>query len=513
MKKLCLLMALLAALLLPQAVQAATLTVGTASGVNSLDPHFHNETPTNSANYNIFDGLVNFDKELNPIPVLAESWKVVDPTTWEFKLRKGVKFHNGNAFTADDVVWSFNRAKTGKKSGFKGTVSAIERIDKVDDFTVRVITKKPYPVLLPKLTYLRIMDQEYASKLSDEELSLKPVGTGPYMLEKWTRGQSLILKANKDYFRGKPAIDKVVMKPLTNDSTRVASILSGAVQIINRVPVRDVARIKKQSKLNFYMRPGLRLIYLQFDQMRDKSPFVKGVDKNPFRDARVRKAFYYGIDEGAIVKHIMGGFAEAAGQFYPSAVTGHVKGLKRPAYNPEKAKALLKEAGFEKGFTVVLDSPNDRYINDEKIAQAVASSLAKIGIKVEVNAIPKASFFPKANDTNSSFNLIGWACNDGDGSSFLDGCVHTYDKVKGYGRYNGGRYSNPKVDKLIEDSAGVLDLKKRQEILQEVVKIALEQDQNIIPLHFQVDLYSYSKKVDFAPRADTYLYYYDMKLK
>lgn len=500
-------------LVIPAAAAAVTLNVGAASGVNSLDPHFHNETPTNSANYNIFDGLVNFDNELNPFPVLAESWNVINDTTWEFKLRRGVKFHNGNDFTADDVVWSFIRARTGEKSGFKAAMSAIKTIGKVDDYTVRLITNQPYPVLLRKLSYLRIMDKEYSSQRTDEQLSLAPVGTGPYMLERWVRGQSLTLVANPDYFRGKPAIDKVVLRPLSNDSARVAAMLSNAVHIINRVPVRDVERIKRQQGIRFHMRPGLRLIYLQFDHMRTDSPYISGVDKNPFQDVRVRKAFYYGINEDDIVKYIMGGFAEPAGQYYPSAVNGHDPSVERPPYDPEKARALLEEAGYGDGFTVVLDSPNDRYINDEKIAQAVAASLAKIGVTVEVNAIPKASFFPKANDTDSSFNLIGWACNDGDGSSFLDGCVHSYDQEAGYGRYNGGRYANAKVDALIEKSAGILDREKREDVLQEVLHIALLEDQNIIPLHFQVDLYANSERLDFQPRADTYLYFYDMRFE
>ena len=499
--------------LMPIVAGAATLKFGSSSGVNSLDPHFHNETPTNSANYNIFDGLVNFDADLKPYPVLAESWKVIDDTTWEFKLKQGVKFHNGNDFNADDVVWSFNRCKTGEKSGFKGAISALKAIEKVDDFTVRVITEKPFPILLRKLTYLRIMDKEYASGLTDEELGLKPVGTGPYRLDKWLRGQQLTLKANPDYFRGKPAIETVEMKPLTNDSARVAAILSNAVDLIDRVPVRDVKRIESNPRLQFFKRPGLRLIYLQFDHKREKSPYVKGTDKNPFQDVRVRKAFYYGINEDAIVKHIMGGFAEAAGQYYPQAVNGYDPEIQRPPYDPEKAKALLAEAGYPDGFTVVLDSPNDRYINDEKIAQAIASSLAKIGVTVEVNAIPKATFFPKANDADSSFNLLGWACGDGDASSFLDGCVHTFDKERGMGRYNGGRYSNPKVDTLIQESAGVLDSDARLEILKKTMGIALLEDQNIIPLHFQVDLYACGQKVDFTPRADNYVYFYDLKKK
>lgn len=503
----------LIAILLPAVAGAATLKVGASSGVNSLDPHFHNETPTNSLNYNIFDGLVNFDKDLNPYAVLAESWKILDDVTWQFNLRKNVTFHNGNAFTADDVVWSFNRAKTGEKSGFKGSISAVKAVEKVDDYTVKVITNGPFPILLRKLTYLRIMDKESSEGQSDEALGLAPVGTGPYKLTRWQRGQSLTLEANTGYFLGKPAIDKVELRPLTNDATRVAAMLSNAVHLINRVPVRDVDRIKANKQLQFFMRPGLRLIYLQMDHMREKSPYVEGAEKNPFTDVRVRKAFYYGIDEEAIVKHIMGGYAVAAAQYYPVAVNGHDKGLTRPAYDPQKAKALLKEAGYENGFTVTLDSPNDRYINDEKIAQAVASSLAKIGITVKVNAIPKASFFPKANDTDSSFNLIGWACADGDGSAFLDGCVHTYDKEKGFGRYNGGRYSNAKVDALVETSATVLDAAEREKLLVEAMHLALVEEQNIIPLHYQVDLYAVSKKVEMAPRADNYLYFYDMKLK
>jgi len=503
----------LATLLAAGTAWGQTLKIGVSSDLRSLDPCFHNETPTNSALYNLFDGLVNMDRELDPYPVLAESWKLVDDVTWEFKLREGVTFHNGNPFTADDVVFSFQRIKHGEKSGFKGTVSAIEKVEKVDDLTVRVVTAEPFPVLLRKLTYLRIMDKEFYENMSDEEIGQTACGTGPYKLVRWVKGQSLTLEANESYFRGAPSVKKVVVRPLTNDSTRVAAILSGEVQVIDRVPVRDAERIKSKEGLRFFVQPGLRLIYLQFDHAREKSPYVTGAEGSPLRNVKVRRAMYYGINEDAIVKHVMGGFAKAAGQFYPEAVFGHDASIARPPYDPEKAKALLKEAGYEEGFTVVLDSPNDRYINDEEIAQAVASSLAKIGVTVEVNAIPKATFFPKANDADSSFNLIGWACGDGDGSSFLDGCVHTYDPDKGYGRYNGGRYSNARVDDLIQKSSGVLDETERLALLHEAQKIALVEDQNIIPLHYQVDLYASSDQVDFEPRVDSYMYVYDMSFK
>lgn len=492
---------------------ASSIKIGVSSDLNSLDPTFHNFTPTNSALYNIFDGLVNMDAKLNPVPVLAESWSVIDDKTWEFKLKKGITFHNGNPFNADDVIFSFERIKFNDKSGFKGTVSAIETIEKVDDYRVRVKTAKPFPILLNKLTYVRIMDKETYTGLSDAEVGKIAIGTGPYKLVKWVDGQSLTLKANENYFRGKPAIDDVVIRPLTNDSTRVAAILSKEVHVIDRVPVRDADRIKTQKNLDLFIQPGQRLIYLQFDHARKDSPYITGAKDNPLQNVKVRKAIYYGIDEDAIVKYVMGGFAKPAAQFYPSQVFGHDASITRPAYDPEKARQLLKEAGYPNGFGVTLDSPNDRYINDEEIVQAVASSLAKIGIIVKVNAIPKATFFPKANDTDSSFNLIGWACNDGDGSSFLDGCVHSYDVDKGYGRYNGGRYSNTKVDELIEKSSGILDKDERLKVLHEIQQIALQQDQNIVPLHYQVDLYASDKKVSFTPRVDSYMYLYDMSFK
>jgi peptide/nickel transport system substrate-binding protein len=511
MKKVLILALLL--ICLPALAGATSLKVGVSSGVNSMDPQFHNETPTNSVNSNLFDGLVNFDKDLNPYPALAESWEVLDDVTWRFTLRQGVTFHNGNAFDADDVIWSFNRAKTSDKSGFKGALSAIQSMEKVDDYTVDVTTNGPFPILLAKLTYLKIMDKEYAEPMSDEDLGRKPVGTGPYTLLSWQRGQSIVLEANPDYFLGMPSIERVEIRPLTNDSTRVAAILSNAVGLINQVPVRDVDRIKAISQLRFVMQPGLRLIYLQMDQHREQSPYVEGVESNPFLDVRVRKALYHGIDEDAIVEHIMGGFAVPAGQYYPAAVTGYDPNVTRPPYDPDKARQLLKEAGYEDGFTVTLDTPNDRYINDDKIAQAVASSLAKIGINVKVNAIPKGSFFPKANDADSSFNLIGWACSDGDGSAYLDANAHTYDPERGYGRYNGGRYSNPEVDAIIQESSTVLEPEKREALLIEATHKALLEDQNIIPLHFQVNMYAMEDNLKMSPRADGYLYFFDMEFE
>jgi len=500
---------LLGLLLCSGSVYAKTLKIGMASDARSMDPYFHNETTTNSMLSNIFEGLTYFDKDLKVYPVLAESWKVVGDNTWEFKLRKGVKFHNGNPFNADDVIFSLDRIKNWEKSGFKSKVNMIESFKKVDDYTVQITTKGPYPILLRKLSYVKILDAEFCADKDAAFLGLNPVGTGPYKFVSWEKGQSFTITANPDYWRAQPFYSDVVFKPLTNNATRVAAILSGEVDIIDKVPVMDVQRIKNSSKLNFFMQPGLRLIYLQMDQGRLETPYVKG--KNPFLDVRVRRAIYLGINEDAIVKHIMKGFAKPAGQFHPRVVFGYDKSISRPAYNVAEAKKLLAKAGYPKGFEVTLDAPNNRYVNDAQIAQAIASSLSRIGIRVKVNALPKATFFPKTDRLDTSFFLIGWASTDGDGSSFLDGITHTHDTEKGYGRYNRGRYSNPEVDALIEKAGVTIDENERLGYLLKAQKIALVEDMSVIPLHFQVDLYASSKNVKFSPRTDTHMYVYDMK--
>jgi len=491
---------------------AKTLKVGLASGAYTMDPQAFNETATNSILSNIFDPLVRFDADIKVHPDLAESWTNPEPKVWIMKLRKGVKFHNGNTFNADDVVYSFDRIKNWNKSGFKGKVSMIDKVEKVDDYTVKFTTKKAFPVFLRKLTYVNILDKETVEGKSDEWIGLNPIGTGPYTFVLWRKGDQVKLKANPDYWAGKAAYDDVILRVLSNDATRTAAILSGEVDIINRVPGVDFNRIKSNDKLNTFIKPGLRLIYLQMDQFREKTPYAKTPDgKNPFLDVRVRQALYYGINEDAIVKYIMKGFAKPAAQFHPDVVVGYDPSIKRVPYDPAKAKKLLAEAGYPDGFEVRLDAPNNRYINDEQIAQAIASSLAKIGIKVKVSAMPKSSFFPKTARQDTSFFLIGWASSDGDGSSMLDGVVHSKDDAKGYGRYNNGKYSNPEVDRLIEESDANMDPKSRVEQMREAQRIAIVKDQGFIPLHYQVDMYASSKKVQFTPRTDSKIWAFDIK--
>jgi peptide/nickel transport system substrate-binding protein len=488
-----------------------TFIHGASSEPRSLDPYFHSETPTNSMNKNIYDCLVDFDSELNVMPALAEKWENPDNLTWVFHLRKGVSFHDGTPFTAEDVKFSIERCKNWEKSGFKATVGQVSTVEVIDEDTVKITTKEAFGILPRKLAQVMILSKKFVEEHGEDYIADHANGTGPYKLKEWVKGDHLTLLANETYFRGAPRIKTVTLRPLTNDPTRTAALLSGEVHLIDDVPVRDVNRIKANETVEVATRPSLRLIYLQMDHDRAESPKIESpTGKNPLMDVRVRRAIHLGIDEEAIVKHVMNNAAVPASQFYPNAVFGYDDSIKRPAYNPEKAKALLKEAGYPDGFGITIDSPNDRYVNDEKIAQAIAASLARIGLKVKVNAIPKKTFFPMTDRRETSFFLIGWSCADGDASAFLDGIAHTYDKEKGYGRYNRGRYSNPKVDALIEAASSTVNQDERLKNMQEAQRIALLQDQNIIPLHFQEDIYAKSKKLNWKPRADHYLWYYDM---
>ena len=480
-----------------------TLRVGVASGALSMDPYAFEEVATLSILSNIFEAPVTLDTNLKVRPALATSWENPTPTRWIVHLRRGVTFHNGSPFDAEDVLFSFHRIKKWVRSAFRGEVAMIDRVEKIDAYTVAFTTRKPFPLFLKKLSRLRILDKETLTGKTDEWIANHPVGTGPYRFIAWHRGDRIELKAYPRYWRGEATFEKLLFKPLTNSATRVAAILSGIVDLIDRVPTMDTRRIHRHPELQFFSRPGLRLIYLQMDQHRADSPYIKTVNgKNPFLDKRVRQAFYYGINETAIARYIMGGYALPAAQLSPEAVFGSDPSLTRPAYNPQKAKQLLREAGYPNGFTLRIDTPNNRYVNDAKIAEAVAVSLAKIGISVAVNAMPKSRFFGKISRLDTSFFLVGWEDMDGDAGSMMSACIHTYNAQRGYGRYNYGRFSDSHFDHLFEKSQEEMHPLRRLALLREAQKAALLEKQSIIPLHFQVDLYAAKRTINFTPRLD-----------
>ncbi|WP_432401484.1 ABC transporter substrate-binding protein [Wukongibacter sp. M2B1] len=478
----------------------------------SLDPHDYDETVTNAINLHIFDTLIGYDARLQSTPALAEDWELKeDMLTWVFKLRKGVKFHNGNDFTADDVLYSYDRAKNNEISSNKSYVANIESMKKIDDYTIELVTPFPYSLLLSDLKNVMIIDKEYTEGMSDEEIALNPVGTGRYKFVEHVKEDHLDLTINEDFWGEKPTIEKVRFRPITNEATRTATMLSGEVDFTVDVAVRDVDRLKSSSDIDVIEQPSLRIIYLNLDGWRDDSPTVQ--KPNPLKDIRVRKAIYHAIDEDTIIKNVMNGQAYAAASYIPDVFVGHNPKIKRLQYDPEKAKSLLAEAGYPDGFTITLDAPNNRYVNDEQIAQSVASYLQKVGIKLELNLMPKSLFFKHITtlEDKTSFCMTGWADSGGEGAILLKDLLYTYGEKEGYGNVNRGYYTNPKLDELIDKAYQTSDIDERAQLVAEAAQIAAD-DVAYIPLHFQKDLFAKKKNISYTPRPNKYVFTWDMDI-
>jgi len=503
------LIAAVTGLAVPLIALAADLTIGIGADVTAIDPHFHNVTPNNNVAAHIFDYLVLRDERQKPVPGLAESWKTIDPLTWEFKLRKGVKFHDGSDFTAADVVASIERVPLvpNSPSAFTAYTKQIKEMIVVDPYTIRFRTATPYPLMPTDMTQVAIISRQMA-KASTEEFNngKAAIGTGPYKVVRYAKGDRIELARYDGYWGGKTPWEKVTLRLLPNDASRVAALLSGDVQAIEYVPTADVAKIKADKKLNVYTVIADRLIYLHIDSDREVSPFVtdrdgKPLTKNPLRDPRVRKAISKAINRPAIVEKVMEGQAVASGQLLAEGMFGYTKNLKVEAYDPEGAKKLLAEAGYPNGFGITIHTPNNRYVNDAKIAQAVAQMLTRVGIVTKVEAMPSAPFFAQATDLKFSLMLLGWSSGTGEASSPLKALLATYNKDKGFGTANRGRYSNPRVDALLEEGLYTVDDLKREAILQRATEIAIN-DTGIVPLHSQVNVWATRDGITYVPRTD-----------
>src|SRR5246127_3989796 len=481
-----------AAALNPAPAAAADLAIGLGADVTAIDPHYHNVTPNSNVAAHIFDYLVLRDERQRAIPGLAESWRTVDPLTWEFKLRRGVKFHDGTEFTAADVIASIERVPTVPNSPSPFTVytKQIKEMVAVDPYTIRFRTATPYPLMPSDMTQVAIISKAAAKATTEEFNSGRAAnGTGPYKLVRYAKGDRIELARFDGYWGGKTPWEKVTLRLLPSDAPRVAALLAGDVQAIENVPTTDVARLKQEKRLSLAGTVADRLIYLHLDSERDVSPFVtdrdgKPLGRNPLKDARVRKAISKAINRQALVDRVMEGQAVPTGQLLPQGFFGYTSNLKAEPYDPEGAKKLLADAGYPNGFGLTIHSPNNRYVNDAKVAQAVAQMLTPPGVPPRGETHPSATFFPQATDLKFSFMLLGWGTGTGEASSSLKALLMTYNREKGYGTANRGRYSNGKVDALTEDALQTVDDRKREAYLQRATEIAIN-DTGVIPLHFQ----------------------------
>ena len=487
----------------------------------TADPHSANEAPTIAAALQVHDALVDRDQNMKLIAGLATEWGTLSgqPTVWKFKLRKGVKFHDGSPFTADDVIFSYRRAAQ-KSSDMKVYVASIKEMKKIDDHTIQFVTKGPNPILPSQLTAVAIMSKAWSTrnkvelpqnyrKQEESYAARHANGTGPFILKLREPGVRTILVRNKDWWGWQQAggnIDEIVYTPVKNAATRVAALLSGQVDFILDPPFQDLGRIKRNPKLKLVRKAQIRTIFFGVDSGSKelRTSDVKG--KNPFADRRVREAMYRAIDIEAIRRVVMKGFSVPAGIITPPGVNGHTPELdKRLAYDPDRAKDLLAEAGYPNGFSVRLDCPNNRYNNDEKICVAAVGMLGKIGIKINLDALPKSKHFVKIGNRTSDFYMLGWGVPTLD-SHFVFGYLFASK-----GAWNGTGYKNARVDELTAAMPVTSDPKKRDAIIAEAWKI-VKDDIVYLPLHHQVIVWGMSKKLDLPMRADDFAYFRWAKL-
>jgi peptide/nickel transport system substrate-binding protein len=485
----------------------------------TLDPHAQNEGPTSNLNRQIYEPLVERAADGKLVPTLALSWRITeDPTVWEVKLRPNVKYHNGNAFNADDVIFSFQRAAL-PTSDFKGYITSVESVTKTDDLTVRIKTKGPNPILIQNLTNLMMMDKEWSEannatkpqdfKNKEENFAVRNTnGTGPFTLVAREPDVKTVMKRNDGYWgRGESPLEitELTLVPIKADATRVAALLSGEVDFVQDVPVQDIERLKGSPNLAVTVGPENRTIFLGMDmgspQLRSSD--VKG--KNPFSELKVRQAMNMAINRDAIQRVVMRGQSVPAGAIVPPFVNGYTKELDAlPKVDVARAKALLGEAGYPNGFSVSFNCPNDRYLNDEAICQAAVGMLGQIGVKANLVSQSKSLHFPLIQKAETDFYLVGWGVPPYDSEYIFSYLYHT--RTDKFGSWNPTKYSNAEIDKLIQGLSSETNLEKRNADIAKIWK-QVTGDQIYIALHHQVLAHAMKNFVDIPVHPENQTFF------
>ncbi len=492
---------------------ARTLRIADQGDALSMDPHSLNESLQLSFTGNLYEALVGRDKKLGLTPALATEWKQTSPTVWRFKLRRGVVFHDGTPFTANDVVFSFKRAGE-EGSDMKGYVGPIKEVIKVDDLTVDIVTKAVDPALPDAITTLYVMSRAWSEannaarpvdkrKGVENAASFRANGTGPFRLKSRDPGVRTVLVRHQGYWGAVESnADEVIFTPIGNDATRVAALVSGEIDVMQPVPAQDVPRLSQNNALKIMVGPELRTIFLGMDQKRDELLFSSVKGRNPFKDKRVRQAFYQAIDIEAIRNRIMRGASVPSALMVGAGIRGFVPDARRLPYDPDAARKLLADAGYPNGFEVKLNCPNDRYVNDGEICQAVAGMLARVGVKINLEAETKGTYFPKILSRNTSFYMLGWTPNTYDAHNALYNLMAT--PQGGQGQFNLGSYSNPKVDELTAKVQAETDAARRNALIVEAFKVHAD-DVGHLPLHQQALAWGMRKNVELVQMADNFM--------
>lgn len=504
----------------PGSGNADKLRVADAGDVLSMDPHSLNETFQLTFLNNVYEPLIGRSQDMSLWPLLATRWAQTSPTVWRFELRRGVRFHDGTPFDADDVVFSFERA-AGAGSDLKGVTSPIKQVRKVDAFTVDIETDAPFPTLPDAITTLYILNRKWCEenkaeqpadrrKREENTASFKANGTGPYRLKERQPGTRTDLVRNSSYWgKIQGNVDEVVFTPISNAATRVAALVSGEVDLIQPVPLQDIAYLKARG-LTVLQGPELRVIFLGMDQKRDELLYSNVKGRNPFKDRRVRQAFYQAIDIEAIRSRVMYNAAIPTAQLVASVVRGYQPEMKRLPHDVEAAKRLLVEAGYPNGFEVLMNCPNDRYVQGEAVCVAIAANLSRIGVKINLQVESKSLFFPKILRRDTSLYILSWIPITLDSYDAMYNLMAT-PTDKGQGQFNLGAYSNPKFDELTAKVKSELDDKKRSEYIREAFRLHAD-DIGHIPLYQQTLAWGFNRNVRLVQPPNNGMYFGWMSL-
>ena len=507
---------LLLACSLAGAAHAQTLRWATQGDVQTMDPHSQNELLTNSINGQVYETLVNRDKQLGIEGVLATEWQQVSPTQWRMKLRPNVRFHDGTPFTADDVVFSVQRAQDAS-SDIKVYANALGQPKQLDTLGVEFNLPAPDPIFLQHATAVQIMSRAWCEKnkvtrpldfknKEESYASFHANGTGPFTLVSRAPDVKTVYKRNPAWwgkFDGN--VQEVVYTPIKSDPTRVAALLSGEIDFVLDPAPQDVARLRSTPQVKVIDGPENRIVFIGMDQSRDELLYSNLKGRNPFKDLRVRKALYMAVDIETIKTKLMRGQSAPTGGITPSPLGGFndPELEKRLPFDLEAAKKLMAEAGYAQGFEVTLDCPNNRYINDEEICQTLAAMWARLNVKIRVNAMPRTTYFPKVQKFDTSMYMLGWGGSITDAEVVLTPVLRSRGEG-GIGAWNFGGAKDAKFDELAAASSKETDPKKREQLIKAALKQHNDQVLNL-PLHRQVIPWAARQNVEVVHRPDNWL--------
>jgi len=489
--------------------QGRPVIIATSGDAETMDPMLTAISTTGSVQRHMLEPLVDNSPDGKLVPWLATSWRAIDNLTWEFKLRPNVRFHNGEPFNAEVAKFNLERARDHPKSLQKAYVSLIKDVQAVDATTLRIVTSAPSPDLVANIGSIFMLPPRHARDVGDEGLGRRPVGTGPYRFVEWVRDDRVVMEAFPNYWGQKPQATRVTIRPIPEGATRVAALLAGEVDVVEGIPVPDMPRVARTRGFKVLRKQGPRLIFLAMDTFRDRggahpqgSPGIPSGAPNPLKEVKVRQAIYSAINTKEIVEQVMGGAAVPAEQMLPPFMSGYNPRIRRPIYDPSRAKRLLAEAGYANGFTVRLDVPTDRYVNDREVGLALVGMLQRVGINVQLNGMPRAIYFPRMRVFDTSFQMSGWLTlvSSINWTAML-GCV---DPKTGSGRANYGRYCSPGLNRIIDILNTEMDERKRLEAFHRAAEFT-RQDVGKIPLYFEELVRGVKEGISMPVRVDEYV--------